>query len=149
LNSQENYTSILDNSRRAQKRLPQTLKISAISKKNFLNLTKSKPTDKLVPHLKKHSNYVLHYTNFKSIVGLGVKARITMVISFKQSSWMKSYVADNRARRAEAKTNKDEFLTAFFKLMNNSVFGKTFETVRNRQNMHLTINRNNAVKWLS
>jgi hypothetical protein len=33
--------------------------------------------------------------------------------------------------------------------MNNSVFGKTTEGVRNRENMHLTIDRDNAIKWFS
>ena len=33
--------------------------------------------------------------------------------------------------------------------MNNSVFGKTMEDVRNRENMHLTVDRENAIKWFS
>jgi hypothetical protein len=33
--------------------------------------------------------------------------------------------------------------------MNNSVFGKTMEDVRNRENMHLTVDRGNAIKWFS
>ena len=31
--------------------------------------------------------------------------------------------------------------------MNNSVFGKTMENVRNRMEMHLTSDYENAVKW--
>ena len=33
--------------------------------------------------------------------------------------------------------------------MNTSVFGKTMEDVRNRENMHMTIDRDNAIKWFS
>ena len=33
--------------------------------------------------------------------------------------------------------------------MNNSVFGETMEDIRNRENMHLTIDRENAIKWFS
>ena len=72
------------------------------------------------------------------------------VISFKQSTWLASYInGDNKLRTTEAKATDDEFLVPFFKLMNNSVFGKTMEGVRNRENMHLTIDRDNAIKWFS
>jgi hypothetical protein len=33
--------------------------------------------------------------------------------------------------------------------MNNSVFGKTMENVKNRMDMHITINDDNATKWFS
>ena len=33
--------------------------------------------------------------------------------------------------------------------MNNSVFGKTMENVKNRMSLHLTIKDDNAVKWFS
>ncbi len=39
--------------------------------------------------------------------------------------------------------------SVFFKLMNNNVFGNTMEDIRNRENMNLTIDRENAIKWFS
>ena len=60
-------------------------------------------------------------------------------ISFKQSTWLASYINNSNRLRTEAKANGDDFLVSFFKLMNNSVFGKTMEDVRNRENMHLTM----------
>ena len=33
--------------------------------------------------------------------------------------------------------------------MNNAIYGKTMEDVRNRENVHLTIDRDNAIKWFS
>ena len=118
--------------------------------KNVMELTNSKSkTEKLVPHLMKHENYVLHYRNLKFVHGLGVKVNVKRVISFKQSKWMSGYINDNNQLRMKAKAEKNEFLVSLFKLMNNSVFGKTMENVRNRQNMHLTIDRENAIKWFS
>ncbi len=105
--------------------------------------------EKLVPHLMKHENYVLHYRNLKFIHDLGVSVTVKRVISFKQSKWMADYINDNDELRTEAKADKNEFLVSLFKLMNNSVFGKTMEDVRNRESMHLTIDRENAIKWFS
>ncbi len=59
---------------------------------------------------------------------------------------MKPYIEFNNELRGQA-TN--EFERDFFKLMNNSVFGKTMENVRNRMNLHLTTDHENAVKWFS
>ena len=106
-------------------------------------------TKKLIPHLMKHEKYCLHYRNLKFIEKLGVKIKLHRVISFKQSKWMAEYINNNNRLRTEAKKIDDEFLVSLFKLLNNSVFGKTCENVRNRENMHLTIDATNAVKWFS
>ena len=85
----------------------------------------STSTEKLTPHFLKHENYVLHYRNLKFVHSLGVTITLKRAISFKQSTWLASYINSNNQLRTEAKAVGDKFLVSFFKLMNNSVYGKT------------------------
>ncbi len=55
-------------------------------------------------------------------------------VSFDEKDFMKPYIDLNTELRAKAMT---EFEKDFFKLMNNSVFGKTMENVKNRVNVKL------------
>jgi hypothetical protein len=102
---------------------------------------------KLVPHFHEHLRYCIHYRNLKYIKELGVTlGHVHNVISFTQGKFMKPYIEGNNELRGKA---VNEFEKDFFKLMNNSVFGKTMENVRNRMNLHLTTDHENAVKWFS
>ena len=103
--------------------------------------------NKLIPHLMEHKNYCIHYRNLKFVKDLGVKIGIVHnIVSFKQKEWLKEYIDFNTAKRTKA---KNDFEKDFFKLMNNAVFGKTMENVKNRMNLHLTTCDDNAVKWFS
>ena len=59
---------------------------------------------------------------------------------------MEPYIRKNTELR---KTATNSFDKDFFKLMNNSVFGKTIENIRKRQNIHLIDNRKKALKLSS
>ena len=103
--------------------------------------------EKLISHFKPKKNYVVYYRNLIQYLEMGMK--ITAVhrgISFYQSSWMEPYIRKNTELRKKA-TNS--FEKDFFKLMNNSVFGKTIENIRKRQNIHLIDNRKQAIKLTS
>ena len=103
--------------------------------------------EKLICHFKPRKNYVVHYRNLRQYLEMGM--RITAVhrgISFNQSFWMEPYIRKNAELR---KTAANSFEKGFFKLMNNSVFGKTIENIRKRQNIILVDDRKKAVKLTS
>ena len=90
---------------------------------------------KLIPNLRHKNNYVIHYKNLIQCLRLGMKLKkIHRGIKFTEAAFLKPYIDKNTSLRASAKNN---FEKDFFKLMNNSVFGKTMENIRNRVNVKL------------
>ena len=101
---------------------------------------------KLIPNLRDKYKYVTHYKNLMLYLSLGMKLKkIHQGIKFNESEWLKPYIDLNTNLRAKAKSN---FEKDFFKLMNNSVFGKTMENIRNRVNIKL-VNTGEEFKKLS
>lgn len=91
--------------------------------------------EKLVPNLYDKYLYVIHYVHLKTCLKHGLKLRnIHRVIKFKQSPFLKQYIDLNTKLRQEAKST---FEQDFFKLLNNSIFGKTLENSEKRVNVHL------------
>src|SRR6185312_12275877 len=92
-------------------------------------------TEKLILTLHDKDHYVIHYRNLQQCIREGyVLEKVYRILEFDQSPWMEPYIAMNTQRRAKA---KNAFEKNFWKLMNNSVFGKTMEDVRKRVNIDL------------
>ena len=100
--------------------------------------------EKLIPNLNDKTKYVIHHETLKLYLSLGLKlTKIHRGITFEESAWLKPYIDLNTDLRAKA-TN--DFEKDFFKLMNNSVFGKTMENIRNRVDIRLVTRESQAKK---
>ena len=75
--------------------------------------------------------------------------KINRVLEFKQSQWLKPYVEFNTKKRIEAEKNGDEDGKVIYKLMGNTVYGKTMENLRNRIDVRLVGNEGDYLKWTS
>ena len=80
-------------------------------------------------------NYAVHILALKQALNHGLKlSQVHNVIEFRQNAWLKSYIDMNTELRKKA---KNEFEKELFKLMSNSVFGKTMEDVRNHRDIRV------------
>ena len=103
---------------------------------------------KLLLTLNDKSNYIVHSALLKFYVQvLGVQVtKVHRAIRFSQTKIFKNYIDYNTAKRAQS-TNK--FQKDYYKLKNNSLYGKTIENLRKRQDLRLCTRKSSFIAYAS
>ena len=100
----------------------------------------------LIPNLGDKTNYVVHYRNLQLYLLQLKLTKIHKILKFKQSDWMKISIDFNTEERRNAVNSFEKY---FFKLMINSVFGKTMENLRKRISVKRVVNEKDYLKHTS
>ena len=83
------------------------------------------PTKKLICDWSVKKNYLIHYRMLKFYFRHGMKMeKVHGVISFKESTWLEKHISFITQKRNKA---KNEFEKDFYKLLNNSFYGKAMK----------------------
>ena len=92
------------------------------------SLKRTLKKEKLLAMFETRTDYVLHYRNLQLYLKLGMRlVELKAGLLFRQQRIMRDYVQFNSVHRAQA---KNDFDVDFYKLLSNSLFGKTIENPR-------------------
>ena len=77
-----------------------------------------------------------------------LKLGLHRVLEFNESQWLKSYIEFNTQKVIEAEKNRDKDKKLLYRLMDNAVYGKAVENLKNTDERLLS-NTKNYLKWIS
>jgi hypothetical protein len=110
-----------------------------LTKKNY----KSK---KLITSLENKKGLICDYRTLKQAIEQGlILKKIHCAIKCEQKAWLKPYIELNTKLRQQSNSELEK---DFFKLMNNTVYGKTIENVLKKQDINFCCERNKALKYI-
>ena len=102
---------------------------------------------KLILNQMNKTNYVVHIKALQFYLKKGMKLlKVHRGVKFKQRCWLKPWIDFNTEKRKEAKS---DFEKDMFKLMNNAVYGKTMENVRNHIDFELVSTQDRIQKCVN
>ena len=109
-----------------------------------MHLPEKSSGPKLVQTLLPKNRYRLHYRLAQFYNSMGLKiTKLHRALKFEQANWMRPYMELNTSLRIAAST---AFGKKFYKGMNNSAFGKTCESKRNRDQVVIVRNAQSVLK---
>ena len=108
---------------------------------------KFEKVENLICSIEDKEKYVIHIRALKQVLNHElILKRVHRAIQFNQEAWFKPYIDMSKKLRNKA---KNEFEKDFFKLINNSIFGKTMENVRRHRDIKLVSTEEKRSKLVS
>jgi hypothetical protein len=105
---------------------------------------KNSKISKLTTSFHDKIKYGVNYRLLQLFIQQGlIITKFHRVVQYTQENYMASYISKNTEER---KTANNDFEKDFYKLMNNAVYGKTMENVRNRINFKLVSSEEEAMR---
>ena len=93
---------------------------------------------KLAHTLYDKKDYVVHYRTLIKYLEEGmIIEKVNKAVLFTEEAWLKGYIDFCVQKRKKAELTGNDFLVEFWKLMMNSVFGKTMENIGKRINFKI------------
>ena len=109
--------------------------------------TKIDKVTKLSCNFENKNEYPVHIYALQQALNHGLKLeKVRSAISFSQDDWLKQYIDRNTEFRMKA---SNDFEKDYYKLLNNSFYGKTLENVRKHRDIRLVNTDNKRSKLAS